>query len=151
MNKKTLLIVLISISLLALGFAGGTYFGWTKLGKATRSMERLWGMTGYAQYVVMEYQYANYPEAKKALLDYITVLEEAKKHRGVDDFDRMYQVETMASYMRLAILEGKNGNSKESEKYIREANKKCRDIKWKDCSPEKNSFARGKNGSQTAK
>lgn len=139
MNKKRpILIVLMSISLLALGFAGGTYFGWTKLGKSSRSMERLFGTAGYAQYVAMEYQYANYRDAKKALLDYITMLDEGEKIKGIDDLNyRMYQVDIMISYVRLAILEDRNGNPKESEKYMREATKRCQDVKWKDCSPEK--------------
>jgi len=130
-RKKLLLIVLISIALLALGFAGGTYFGWTKLGKGTRSMERLFGLSGYGQY-------ANYPEAKKVLLDYMAVLDEVKKMKGIDASEyRMCQVETMTTYIRLAITEEKNANSKESEKYMGEASKGCQDIKWKDCSPEK--------------
>jgi hypothetical protein len=99
-----------SISLLALGFAGGTYFGWTKLGKSSRSMERLFGTAGYAQYVAMEYQYANYRDAKKALLDYITMLDEGEKIKGIDDLNyRMYQVDIMMSYVRLAILEDRIG------------------------------------------
>ena len=67
-GTKLLLIVLVSISLLLLAFVGGTYFGWTKLGKATRSMERTFALSGYFQYTALEYQNASYPEAKRLYL-----------------------------------------------------------------------------------
>jgi len=139
MNKKKLFLsILIGLCLIGLGFGGGTYFGWTKFGRASRSMERLFGMAGYAQYTAMEYQYAEYAEAKKTLLQYIAVLDSQRETKDLDACDRrMYRVEAMLSHIRLALLEEKNGNTKEADKYLREASKRCQDAHWKDCSLEK--------------
>ena len=95
-------------------------------------------LAGYSQYTVMEYQNANYPEAKKALLQFIATLDEVKKLKDIDSFDyRMCQVDTILTYGRLAILEEKHGNPSESEKYMSNATVICQDVKWKDCSSNK--------------
>jgi hypothetical protein len=125
------------IVLLAIGFAAGTYYGWTHLGKFSRSVQTLFSMAGYSQYVFLEYQNASYSQAKKALLEYIDLIDDLKKERGADQHYRMLQTDAMMSYARIAFLEEKNGNLSEYEKYMQKAIKRCEALGWKDCSPDK--------------
>ena len=134
-NNKLLKTILLNILFLLIGLAVGIYFGWTQMGKPLRSMERLFAVTGYFQYVSMMYQNADYKEAKEALLQYISLMDELKKAKGNDYFDmKMYQVDTLATYARLAILEERFGHANESAKYMNEAIKRCQAIGWRDCS-----------------
>lgn len=134
-NRKLLKTLILNILFLIIGLAVGLYFGWTQMGKPSRSMERLFAVTGYLQYASMMYQNAEYKEAKEALLQLISLMDELKNAKGIDYFDiKMYQVDILATYARLAILEERFEHANESTKYMNEAIKRCQAIGWRDCS-----------------
>ena len=77
-DRKLLKTIILNILFLVIGIAVGIYFGWTQMGKPIRSMERLFAVTGYLQYASMMYQNADYKEAKEALLQFISLMDELK-------------------------------------------------------------------------
>lgn len=140
MNYKNVIVKIVVLLLVfGLGAVVGGYFGFKKVGEPMQSLNTLLTVATNSQYACLQYQNAQYSEAKKALLDYLSLLKELNDKGLVKDrYDqRMYNVESGLTYARLALLEEKAGNITEKQKAMEDASKRFQLAGWKDYSESK--------------
>jgi hypothetical protein len=131
----------LALLFVAIGFAGGTFFGYRVLARPFAWLGNLGRSFTVSQYALMQFREASYPEAKEALDAYIQYLNNSKPiadpclagespwfdERGLR-FDKTF------AWARLAILHERNGNEAAAEAAWREVDALAAQGTWKDPS-----------------
>ncbi len=90
------------------------------------------------QHMVAEMANADCEGVKKALNEYLDLLEKYKKVEATFIVSpRSYLADKALTHARLARVERHLGNSKEASNHLKLAIEACTQLKWKDCSGEK--------------
>ena len=101
----------------------------------------LTAIASYSFYAEIQLKNAEYPEAKKALLNFIKLLEDSKDSNDPMISESNLTFEKMLTYGRLFRLTQKNGDELEAKKFMSLAVEECKRTFWKDCSDEKVEYA----------
>jgi hypothetical protein len=137
-HKRTLLIALAILGVFALAVLTGYELGFRKFREPLASMSSLLILSAQGQIVGLQYQNADYKEAKEALMNYINLMDELKAKGEITAIDqKSYYVDRGLSFARLSLLEEKAGNKSEMTKDIQEASKMFQIAGWKDYSEER--------------
>jgi hypothetical protein len=140
-HKRILLIVLAILGVFALGVLTGYELGFRKFREPLASMRTLLILSTQGQIAGLQYQNADYKEAKEALLNFINLMDELKVKGEITAIDqKSYYVDRGLSFARLSLLEEKAGNKSEMTKDIQEASKMFQMAGWKDYSKERIRF-----------
>lgn len=91
----------------------------------------------YSLYAETQLKNANYPDAKKALLNFIKLLDDSKGSADPMISESILTVDKMLTYGRLARLSRNNGDDIEAKQFTALAVQECKHTSWKDCSDEK--------------
>jgi len=134
--KRITIIVVVLVLVFALGLLTGLELGFRKFREPLASMRTLLILSSQGQIATLQYQNADYKEAKEALVNYISLMDELKAKGEIrDHFDlRSYYVDRGLFLARLALVEEKAGNKTEMNKDMQEASKMFRMAGWKDYS-----------------
>ncbi len=129
---------LIIMAVFALGLLVGLGIGYKKIAEPLDSMRTLLLAASQGEIAAGQYLNGNYEEAKAALLNYISFLDDLKSKGLVEKEKylgtRAYYYDRGLSYARLALLEEKAGNSAETKMNMQEASKMFQMAGWKDYS-----------------
>jgi hypothetical protein len=91
----------------------------------------------YSLYAETQLKNAEYPEAKKALLDFIKLLDASKGSSDPMISESVLTTDKMLTYGRLSRLSRKHGDDIEAKQFMALAVEECKRTSWKDCSDEK--------------
>ena len=132
--KRAISITLAIVGIVALGavLAIGVGLGYLWIHRPTPEQQKIVEMGKREEYVYQQYQTADYPTAKKSLLDLAHTLdglnaESNRPNRNPHTYD------AMISYVRLAKLEERNGGASQAE-FMKEAAARCEKLGQADCS-----------------
>jgi hypothetical protein len=104
-HKRTLLIVLAILGVFALGVLTGYELGFRKFREPLASMRTLLILSSQGQIAALQYQNADYKEAREALVNFINLMDELKTKGEITDVDqKSYYVDRGLSFARLAII-----------------------------------------------
>ena len=135
--KAVTLKVLVLVLVFAVGLAVGVYVVATPL----IFMNTMFRFEIATEYALLQYSNAGYPEAKEALLKLINLFEDLKKKGWYDKqkifAGKKYYVDTGLTFARLSLLEEKNGNISEKDKFMRQAVDSLQRAGWKDYSEQR--------------
>ena len=141
MEKKKLKSIILKGSVLtlvfSLGLAVGGYIGYRMAAPSFLFMNTMFRVGLATEYANLQYFNAGYPEAKEALLKLLTLFEDLKSQNWYENQKRAYYLETGLTYARLSLLEEKNGNVLEKDKFMRQAADRLRQAGWKDYSEQR--------------
>lgn len=133
--------VLVLVLVFALGLAVGGYIGYRYAAVPFILWDTMTRLEIATDYAGLQYSNAGYPEAKEALLKLINLFEDLKKKGWYDNkkmiAGRKYYVDTGLTYARLSLLEEKNGNISEKDKFMRQAIDRLQRAGWKDYSEQR--------------
>ena len=139
--KKRILQGVIIVAVFALGLLVGLEIGHKKIAEPLDSMRILLLTAIQGQIAAAQYCNANYEEAKAALVNYISFLDDLKSKGMMEKENsfgalgaRTYYVDRGLSYARLALLEEKVGKTAEAKINMQEASKTFQLAGWKDYS-----------------
>lgn len=118
-----------------LGVAGvafglGTWLG-RRQAESFRELGIMVGAGWAAERASLLYREANPPEAREAILDEVSLLKELASHPELGWTEVAYNDLALA-YMRLAILEERQGQVEESKSFMRQAEENARSAGWRD-------------------
>ena len=145
MEKKNYKAVILKVSVLvlvfAIGITVGGYIGYRMAAAPLILMNTMFKLEIATEYALLQYTNAGYSEAKEALLKLINLFEDFKK-KGLYDNQkffagRKYYVDTGLTYARLSLLEEKEGNISEKDKFMRQAVDSLQRAGWKDYSKQR--------------
>jgi hypothetical protein len=139
--KGVMLKVLVLVLVFAFGVAVGGYVCYRTAVLPLTFMNTMFRLELASEYALLQYTNAGYSEAKESLLKVINLFEDFKK-KGLYDNQkflagRKYYVDTGLAYARLSLLEEKNGNNSEKDKFMREAVDRLQRAGWKDYSEQR--------------
>jgi uncharacterized protein YneF (UPF0154 family) len=132
--KSVILRGLVLVLAFSLGLAAGGYIGYRMAAAPFIFMNTMFRVGLATEYANLQYCNAGYPEAKEALLKLISLFEDLKNKEWYENRKRVYYVETGLTYARLSLLEEKNGNISEKDKFMRQAINRLQQAGWKDYS-----------------
>lgn len=128
MKSILLKIVLPLVAVALLVGAGYLWFGKTDTAK-----QGLVESVKQSDYAFGKYFNAGHSEAKEAVLNHIEFLDRSSAESS-NPSGNPFSVDALCWYVRLAMLEERNGGS--GETYMSEATARCRNLGWADCSEE---------------
>ena len=136
--KSVMLRGLVLVLVFSLGLVAGGYVCYRTTVLPLTFMNTMFRLELASEYAALQYTNAGYPEAKEALLKVINLFEDFKK-KGLYDNQKLlagrkYYVDTGLTYARLSLLEEKNGNISEKDKFMRQAVDSLQHAGWKDYS-----------------
>ncbi|MFA6053999.1 MAG: hypothetical protein WC769_01360 [Thermodesulfovibrionales bacterium] len=134
-NKLTEFIIYFAILLVGLliGATIGMRFGV----RSALFARDLTAVATYSLYAETQYKNAKYPDAKKALLNFIKLLENTKGSADPMISESVLTFDKMQTYGRLARLSRNNGDDIEAKQFMVLAVEECKRTSWKDCSDTK--------------
>jgi hypothetical protein len=136
-TTKKILILIAAIVLISLSGILGWYYGFKsgiQAGGMTKSMA---DFTLINDHLTDQLANASCEGAKKALIDFIQILERNRNLEGSLVTETSYYVDKMMTHIRLARIEKQLGNKDEEIRHIKIAKEACASRKWPDCSTEK--------------
>jgi hypothetical protein len=135
--------VAVWLLIFASGFAAGAFVAATWMMCTSRWFGAVGESFFASQYVFLQYQKAEYPEAKAALEKYLRYLDsmppsdsESKPGQNPWLDERGIAFDKTLTLARLALLEERNGNQQAASKYWALARSYAAQAKWKDTSLE---------------
>ena len=139
--KNKIVLGVIILAVFAIGLFVGFGIGYKMTADPLNSMRTLILVASQGEITAGEYLNANHEEAKAALLNYISFLDDLKS-KGLIEKEkylgaRVYYYDRGLSYGRLALLEEKVGNTAEAKINMQEASKMFQMVGWKDYSEAK--------------
>ncbi len=137
MSDKPFTKYLIYIGILFLGLVVGIIVGMRLGTRAALFARDLTAISSYSFYAEIQLKYAEYPEAKETLLNFIKLLEDSRDSNDPMVSESSLTFDKMLTYGRLARLAQKNGDELDAKKFMALAVEECSLTSWKDCSDEK--------------
>jgi len=134
MNRLLGFVLLIVASLL-LGFYLGNVWSRRSLGEGSRIVSQILALKEYETLADLQYKESSPTQGKEALLSLLAFMDKMQAEKGVvPSMQRGLNLDLGIAYMRLALLEDRDGNKDRSEEYIRQAQDSLKKTDMKDLS-----------------
>lgn len=94
-------------------------------------------LSRYNFYVEMQRANAPVEDYKKALITFVSVVDQAMEMQSPIDDTKILKTDKLLAYERLSRIEVGLGNKDAAQNYMEQAIGLCNELKWSDCSQDK--------------
>jgi hypothetical protein len=134
MNRVLGFVLLIVASLLV-GFYLGTVWSRRRFSEGSRILSQVLALKEYETLADLQYKESNPAQGKEAFLGLLAFMDKMATEKGiVPSMQRGLDLDRGIAYMRLALLEDREGNKDQSDEYIRQAQACLKKTDMKDLS-----------------
>lgn len=133
--KRKLGVVLLVVASLLLGVYVGSILSQRRLGEGSRILSQVLALKEYETLAGLQYKESTSTVAKQALLSLLAFMNRLQTEKQpAQSVQRGLDLDRGIVYVRLALLEEKDGNKDRAEQYIREAQASLKQTDMKDVS-----------------